>query len=180
MVKQRGSVLIVALVLLLVLTLLGISGIETTMMQERMAGNTQELMSAFQAAEAGLRDGEDDVRANISVSSVFDSSCTNGLCEPAATGYDVWATTVAVYWDDDNAGSDVNTRVYGDNTGVAALQDVSRQPAYIIERLNVVERGGSIVSGFSSQPPSEWYRLTSRGFGRNGQSQATVQAVVRR
>ena len=173
--SQAGSVLIVALLVLVVLTLLGLSGISNTVMQERMARNMQEALSAFQAAEAGLRDGEEDVRMNINPATVFDTSCTNGLCEPSDTGYDVWATTVLVDWD-----TDTNTRIYGAGTGVTALQEVDRQPAYIIERLQVVERGGSIVTGFVSQPPSEWYRVTSKGYGRQGQSEAMVQSVVRR
>lgn len=192
--RQSGSVLIVSLVILLVLTLLGLSGMSNTVLQERMAGNLQESMSAFQAAEAGLRVGEIDVRDNIRPdNSVFKSDCTGsvggsavtGLCEPAgASGlsYDVWVTSTgsAVYWDPTNAANDRRTRPYTTVAVSTVLQDVSRQPAYIIEKLPVVERGGSIVAGYASQPPAEWYRITSRGFGRSGQSQATVQSVVRR
>jgi len=183
--KARGSVLIVSLVILLVLTLLGISGMEGTVMQERMAGNMQEGLSAFQAAEAGLRDGELDARTNLDPSSVFTASCTSGLCEPAdpaTADYDVWVTSTSsdVYWDASNASSDRNTRQYGANTINTTLQNVSRQPAYVVERLQVVERGSSIVAGFSSQPTSEWYRVTARGFGRNGQSQSTLQSVIRK
>ena len=191
--RQSGSVLIVSLVILLVLTLLGLSGMSNTVLQERMAGNLQESMSAFQAAEAGLRAGEIDVRDNIRPdNSVFKSDCTGsvgsssvtGLCEPAGESglsYDVWVTSTgsAVYWDPANPANDRRTRPYT-TVAVTTLQNVSRLPAYIIEKLPVVERGGSIVAGYKAQPPAEWYRITSRGFGRNGQSQATVQSVVRR
>lgn len=50
---QSGAVLIVALILLLVLTVLGISSMNTTSLEERMAANTQESFRAFRAAEAG-------------------------------------------------------------------------------------------------------------------------------
>lgn len=173
--NQAGSVLIVSLVILLVLTLLGMSGMGNTIMQERMAGNLQESMSAFQAAEAGLRKGEDDIAANIDPTTVFNPDCSSGLCEPASSGYDVWVSPTTVQWHPSDPSLDLNTRTFG-----AALPDVVREPAYVIERLQVVERGGSIVAGFTSQPPSEWYRVTSRGFGRQGQSNATVQAVIRR
>ena len=173
--RQGGSVLIVALVILVILTLLGMSGMNNTLMQERMARNMQEALSAFQAAESGLRDGEDDVRLNVIPSTVFKPDCTSGLCEPAATGYDVWATTTLANWD-----TGARTREFGDATGAADLQAVDRQPAYVIERLKVVERGGSIVTGYQSQPPSEWYRITAKGYGRQGQSEAMVQSVIRR
>lgn len=52
--KQTGAVLIVALVLLVVLTMLGISAIEATKLETRMAANTREYNQAFQNAEAGL------------------------------------------------------------------------------------------------------------------------------
>lgn len=172
---QAGSVLIVSLVILVVLTLLGLSGINNTLMQERMARNMQEVVSGFQAAEAGLRDGEEDVRLNVTTATVFDSNCSNGRCEPATSGYDVWLSTTYVNWD-----TGTNTRGYGSATGATALQEVDRQPAYVIERLQVVERGGSIVTGYASQPPSEWYRITSKGYGRLGQSESMVQSVVRR
>ena len=56
--SQRGAVLIVALVLLLVLTILGTAGIQDTAMEERMAGNFRDHSAAMQAAESALRAGE--------------------------------------------------------------------------------------------------------------------------
>jgi len=52
--KQRGAVLITALVLLVILTMLGLSSMTTNTMEERMAANSQEKNRAFQAAETGL------------------------------------------------------------------------------------------------------------------------------
>ncbi|GMQ96309.1 MAG: hypothetical protein BMS9Abin14_853 [Gammaproteobacteria bacterium] len=52
--RQSGAVLIVALVILVILTLLGVTAMNTTSLQERIASNTQEQVHAFQAAETGL------------------------------------------------------------------------------------------------------------------------------
>lgn len=52
--RQRGAVLIVSLVLLVVLTLLGLSAMNQTSLQEKMAVGMQESVQAFQAAESGL------------------------------------------------------------------------------------------------------------------------------
>jgi type IV pilus assembly protein PilX len=188
MTGSRGSVLIVSLVILLVLTLLGIAGVDTTMMQERMAGNLQEGVSSFQAAEAGLRDGELDARENLSLTTVFKPACTDGLCEPAdpaTDSYDVWVPASSlVVWHPNDATQDTNTRGYGvftsTITSISTFNEVNRQPAYIVERLSVVERGGSIVVGLSNQPQSEWYRVTAKGFGRHGQAQSTLQSVIRK
>jgi len=56
--KQKGAVLIIALVMLLILTLLGVSVMESSVVEERMAGNNLDRNIAFQAAEASLRAGE--------------------------------------------------------------------------------------------------------------------------
>lgn len=52
--RQEGAVLVVALILLVVLTMLGISAIESTKLETRMAANTEEYNRTFQMAEAGL------------------------------------------------------------------------------------------------------------------------------
>lgn len=52
--RQRGTVLVVAMILLLVLTLLGVTALNTTTVEERMAANAQDQARAFQVAETGL------------------------------------------------------------------------------------------------------------------------------
>jgi type IV pilus assembly protein PilX len=52
--KQRGAALVVGLLLLLVLTVLGISGLVMATMELQMAGNQQYQERAFQAAEFGI------------------------------------------------------------------------------------------------------------------------------
>jgi type IV pilus assembly protein PilX len=59
---QRGAVLIVSLILLVVLTLLGVSVMNMTQLEERMASNSQEVVQAFQSAETGLQRAYNDVR----------------------------------------------------------------------------------------------------------------------
>jgi hypothetical protein len=52
--RQRGVVLIVALVLLVAITLLSLAGISTTTLELMMATNQQARVDAFQQAEAGV------------------------------------------------------------------------------------------------------------------------------
>lgn len=51
---QTGATLIVGLVLLLVLTVVGVSGMNTATMEITMAANTQFQQDAFQLAEDGI------------------------------------------------------------------------------------------------------------------------------
>lgn len=55
---QRGSVLLIALIMLLLLTMIGLASMRDTSLQEAMAGNTRDSSLALQAAEAALRKGE--------------------------------------------------------------------------------------------------------------------------
>lgn len=52
---QRGVVLLVSLVLLLLLTIIAITASNQATLQQRMAANSQQQNSAFQAAESGLQ-----------------------------------------------------------------------------------------------------------------------------
>ena len=52
--EQSGATLIVGLVLLLVLTVIGVSGMNTATMEVTMAGNAQFQQDAFQMAEAAI------------------------------------------------------------------------------------------------------------------------------
>jgi Tfp pilus assembly protein PilX len=51
---QTGVALVFSLVILLVLTILGISSLRISTLEQAMSGNTQEGIRAFQAAESGL------------------------------------------------------------------------------------------------------------------------------
>ncbi len=51
---QRGAALVVGLILLLVLTILAVSGVFTATMELRMVRNTQSQERAFQSAEVGI------------------------------------------------------------------------------------------------------------------------------
>ena len=57
---QSGAVLIVSMIILVVLTLLGVTAMNTSSMQEKIASNTQEQVHAFQAAETGLNQAFSD------------------------------------------------------------------------------------------------------------------------
>ena len=56
--NQSGVVLIISLILLLAITLIGVTGSNVTSLEERMSANSKDTNLAFQAAEAALRDAE--------------------------------------------------------------------------------------------------------------------------
>jgi type IV pilus assembly protein PilX len=53
---QRGAALIISLVILLVLTVIGLTSMKTSILQERMSANAQNARQAFLSAEAASQD----------------------------------------------------------------------------------------------------------------------------
>jgi type IV pilus assembly protein PilX len=51
--RQRGAALVVALIMLLVMTVLGITAMQVTRMEERMAGNSRDVNLAFRVRKPG-------------------------------------------------------------------------------------------------------------------------------
>jgi type IV pilus assembly protein PilX len=59
--KQQGAVLVISMVLLLVMTILGLTAASNATMESRMAANTQNLNFALQAAESAVEATVNDV-----------------------------------------------------------------------------------------------------------------------
>ncbi len=74
--SQRGAVLAVALILLLVITIVGLSTVQTTGLEEKMAANSQFKNMAFQASETAIEEALDDSQylSNAYTSSVQSTS----------------------------------------------------------------------------------------------------------
>jgi type IV pilus assembly protein PilX len=82
--RQRGAALVVGLLLLLVLTILAVSSMNSASLEFVMAGNEQYRANAFSAAEAGIEQTIDSGTFNPAGGAVNQ----NG----AATATDNWAT----------------------------------------------------------------------------------------
>jgi len=70
--RQTGAVLIVSLIMLAILTLLAVTGMQTTALEEKMAGNSQEVNRALQTAETGL------VQAYSDTNNTYDLAVVDG------------------------------------------------------------------------------------------------------
>jgi len=56
--KQSGAVLVVSLIILIMLTILVLSGTQSTVMQEKMTSAVRDSHISLEVAESGLRDAE--------------------------------------------------------------------------------------------------------------------------
>jgi len=102
--QQTGAALIVSLMLLLIMTLIGVSSIKTTNLEERMAHNYQNSTIVFQASESAINriiqagnpggSGSDD--------NPFYVEANDPLIAAINTGIGINTTTVTYDMDPDN------------------------------------------------------------------------------
>jgi type IV pilus assembly protein PilX len=169
--SQQGMALITGLIFLVVLTLISMSAIKSTSLEERMAGNARDQDLAFQATEAVIRDAMKKKLPYLSPASAFTAGCAAGLCLNNAVT-PVWTTITS-----NNQWTSSKTLAYS-----GTLDEVSTQPRYIVELLpaSIPPPGYSMASGkgINSGAQTTPFRITARGWGLTGQAQATLQAAI--
>jgi type IV pilus assembly protein PilX len=158
---QQGMVLLVTLIMIGLMSIVAVSAIRGSSMQEAMAGNLHDRNLAFQAAEAGLRIAEEEVSIN-GTDWAFDGT-EAGLYpdqnKPSSTVGSVKNWTEED-WEDNSI-----TLEEGD---ITLSEGVTVYPQYVIEKIgDFTDSGGS----------STVYRITSRGFGISGSSEVIVQST---
>jgi type IV pilus assembly protein PilX len=167
--RQSGAVLIVALVLLLVLTVLGVSGIQDTLITERMTGNFRDSSLAFEAAEAELRRWE---REMDDASFDFDAS--------GITSYEVSDSTLSI---DPKVASNYGTTAYPTSLPLDFVGlGLSADPSYYLERLPPIPApNSSLVVGFPETAPTiQYFRVTTKGVGLTPSSEVILQSTYLR
>lgn len=173
--RQQGFVLVVALILLLILTVLGLAAAQSTSMQEQMAGNQRNHALAFEAAEAGLNAAKSGLLQNLWSNAEFASN-TNGLytvatCCGASGGY-TSAWTVTGVW---SSAIPLSTP-----TPSLSVPQVAAQPVFLIEALPPVAPPGSslVMRQNGGTPPVQPYRITAYATGGDQTSHVFLQSVV--
>lgn len=173
---QHGATLVVAMILLLIITLVGVAGMQDTMMQEKMVANMRDRNLAFQAAEAALRGGERYLQSATLPAFTNSGGLLTALLSPynpATVPYVQLRSGDPDFWNDFAWGS--NSRAY---TG--SLQGVSATPRYVIEEVptSYTVPGESMKFGVLKEIKS--YRVTARATGGTPDAVVILQSTYRR
>ena len=171
--KQGGAVLMIGLIMLLLLTVIGMASIRGSELQERMAGNTRDRNLAFQASETGLRAGEKFLTQSTL---------------PAFNGAGLWPDLNKVGAAVGAPGSWSATDWTANSIKLPAdtLKGLSDQPSYTIEQIIVTAAAANPGSGLDIESQekmggtSEYFRVTSRGFGGTKDSEVVLQSTYNR
>jgi len=160
--RQRGVVLVVSLIMLLVVTVIAVSSMQGTIMEEKMAGNTRDRNLAFQVAESSLREAEMFIDGIVSLGG-FNGSAGLFSRTDSEPYYDVtgtWSTT--------------SQHVVADDT-YGAYQ----APQYFIKHKTTVigTEGAMNMSGYGDNKGTgdvTVFKITARGTGGNADSAEVI------
>jgi type IV pilus assembly protein PilX len=167
--RQSGVALVVSLLILLILTMIGVSGMQTTGMQEKMASNTKDRSQAFQAAESGVRDAEGYLET-IVTTGAFDG--TGGLFPEAQAEPDLFDGTT---WTNNAKSVQAST--------VAGSVD---PPRYFIRQFATVSGIEGAMNMYGQYGDNKGigdvtiFRITSRGVGATEDDDGVSTEVVLR
>ena len=199
-VHQRGAVLFVSLVFLVLLTLLALTAASTSVMQERMTGGLRNGQLALMGSESAARSVEWLIwnKSNNVVSNKLHCGLSGGddFCYTPSnvTGTFGMNSKVAAFrtqqgWPADTTGDGATTYATGMTglSGNQAVASLAQQPRYMIEDLGILlppgspnnGNGGAIwgTLGQGSQSTQvHTYRITARATGGNNGSVAATES----
>lgn len=162
--KQSGMTLVVSLLILITLTILGVTSMQASRTEISMAGNLRESGIAFNAAEAGLSNAER--YAAISVSKTIFADPSKGLYSNTDEDPDYYADAT---W-------------AAAQTATTALPHVLEQPKFVIRYLGdraQNEAAAVNIGGYGSGQPGKIvsnFRITSKAVGQTSNSPRYVQS----
>jgi type IV pilus assembly protein PilX len=158
---QSGAVLIISLIMLLLLTLIGTTGMQSTSLEEKMAGNIRDKNLAFQAAESALKASEASL-ISPAVLPTFTDAGTGGFYKDTSTIPTASAILTDSFWTTNPVAT----------SSVSTLGNGITTPVYIIQQLPAA-CFGTCPPGSTSTP----YRITVRATGGTTNAVVILQSI---
>nr|WP_291014459.1 PilX N-terminal domain-containing pilus assembly protein [Hydrogenophaga sp.] len=160
-IAQQGVALVVAMILLVVMTLLGLGAMRSVTLEEKMASNTFDRSVSFQSAEATLREAEALLEPPAVPPTPAAGACpTAGICgAPVVGATPRWEDAAFTGW------ADATPVVSG---------GITVTPQYIIEYLgNTFPCNLNNLSNLTCRR----YRVTARSNANADRASVTLQSV---
>ena len=168
--RQKGAAIFIALIMLLVMTIIGITASQTTTLEEKMAGNLRDQTLALQAGEAVLRWTETWVGQQVG-EPIPVTGCSG--CDDTVWVLNTLALTSAVVWSTASVRSNyTGLPTTGPGKVAAAPRSVVEEHSFIKDNLNQGKQNDTAGQMF--------YRLTANGTGGTTSAQALLQGTYSR
>ncbi|GEM_PF-1135106 len=172
--NQKGAVLFISLMFLIILTLIGISAANVSIMQERMAGNVRETNDAFLRAERTLRAIEDQLTAAATGSGGFGS-------------IPIWPevlTSLSMTRVSDCTLQEPEIDTWPWQTFTETINGETISTEFIVVSLTDFELGGVVYSSpcrpmneANPTPSAQYYLIAARAQGDAGVGDVVVQSI---
>lgn len=178
MTQQRGAVLIIALMLLIVLTLIGLASMQNTSLEERMAGNMRSENVSFQASEGALREAEGWLATLIAEPAPHNGGATGvwvlDAPDPDLTDdFPWWRQRDDTWWA-------ANGVAFGDSLYYTPSQSLTDQPRYVIEWRGKRQDSLNLGAGTADFGGQVFYQVTARGKDMSQQVESVVMSTFAR
>jgi type IV pilus assembly protein PilX len=162
--RQSGVVLVISLIMLMLLTLMATTGMQTTSLEEKMAGNMRDKDLAFQAAESAINAGEAML---LPTPPVFDVSGTSN----SGTGFYTSASNIPT-------AAAVLTDTFWTTNPVATYShigffNITADSKYIIQDIGVADCPGAAVGSLGCHN----FRITARATGASTNTVVILQTI---
>jgi type IV pilus assembly protein PilX len=168
--RERGVVMYVCLIMLMVLSLIAISSANNSIVEERMVGNMRNDQLARLAAESALNEARQRVLAS-SAEFGADQVCAHLACFVRPAGLspaDLMRTAAAQAAATTFRVDMKNLQLEDGNARLAA------SPVYLIEDAGVAPPGKATPP----TPNPHQFRITARGFGGDLQYDQTIEKTI--
>lgn len=197
--SQRGTALVVSLIILSVVTLLGVSSMQSSNSELKMAGSMRDRGVAFEAAEAALAKLEQqlaldppsrlDLLSNCATAECFNPTCEQGLCFDGdyLSSYSEYECQVSDYADTSvrvEFWSDPQLDVWNNTARhkTILVDSVKEQVKYIMEFLCFVARDAD--TPFSelaneNNNGAPLFRITVLAEGNGGRAAVALQSTYK-
>lgn len=173
--KNTGSVLVISLLILLTLTILGITALSTTVMEERMSSNTRQRNMAHQAAETALKSAEQwlgNTAGNIMLATHI------GLFDKSAELYDDTVNSRSIDWDINDSTdwtADNSQAVTTLSNFPSSASEIPGAPRYVIEYIG---RVGDPPLNFTDPDLRDYaFRVIAIGWGQDKTTKVVLSST---
>lgn len=172
--KQSGAILVLSLVLIIVLTLIGITAMKTSTFEERMAFNLQDSNLAFQAAESALREAERTIDAKTALP--HELPCPD---DGGCSSIEVLISSSTAFDDvDDFRSMSYSSWVSNGQEISNAVSGTAANARYIIREVRFVPDSLNVGHGV---PPGRYlYEITAIGVGETDRAEKVLQSTFLR
>jgi type IV pilus assembly protein PilX len=166
LIRNQGVALVIGLIMLTMVTLLAVTSMQSTTLQELMSSNLKDQMTAFEAAETALHAAEEFLDSDQFNLGAFDNDFSDGLVKFSYD--DIWSQ---IDW-------------ATESEQVADIPGVTTAPRYVIQyigpvttELNQLNIENAYGQEAATDTLVEMFKITARGTGGSDNTVVVLETM---